>query len=276
MVQSKSPLVNAAWLIRHLEDPGLTILDCRWTLERGAGTEEFLRGHIPGAQFVDLDSDLADPAGPRGRHPLPDPARFGAAMRTKGVRRDGQVVVYDEITGSAARAWWMLRSSGHQRVGVLDGGLRAYLGAGGRLASETRPPAPGDYRATRFTDWLDADEVEASQTRGTVVVDARARDRYLGAPNPLDPRPGHLPGARSLPWTELLQDGELRPLEEVRRLLRGAGLGNGAGVVYCGSGVTSCAILLAMEACGIPGGMLYPGSYSEWARDGNREVALPT
>lgn len=275
VVQCESPLVDAGWLIGHTEDPELVILDCRWTLERGAGAEEFRQGHVPGAQFVDLDSELADPPGPRGRHPLPDPVRFAAAMRSKGVCGRGVVLVYDDVTGSAARAWWMLRSAGHPRVLVLDGGLRAYTGAGGRLTAETSAPVPGDFQSSQFTGWLDADQVASSETRGAVLVDARARDRYMGAPNPLDPRPGHLPGARSLPWTELFQDGELRPLEEVRRLLGGAGLGSGVGVVYCGSGVTSCAVLLALEACGLPAGMLYPGSYSEWAANADREVALP-
>ena len=269
------PLVQPGWLIPNLGSPQLVVLDVRWSLERGAEREAYRRGHIPGARFVDLDAELADPPGERGRHPLPDAERFAASMRRHGVGASSQVVAYDDVTGAAARAWWMLRAAGHQEVAVLDGGLQAYLEAGGELTSAAPEPAPGDFRATGFQGWVGADGLEACRDRGTVVLDARARARFLGQPSPLDPRPGHLPGARSLPWTDLFERGRLRPPPELRRLLGDSGAAAGPVVVYCGSGVTSCAVLLAMEVARTGSGRLYPGSWSEWAADPRRPVHNP-
>ncbi len=274
MADLPSPLVQPSWLLQHQGSPELVVLDVRWSLERGAERDSYRAGHVPGARFVDLDRDLADPPGPGGRHPLPDPGRFAAAMRSCGVSRRSRVVAYDQVTGAAARAWWMLRAAGHPDVAVLDGGLAGYLEAGGHLETEEAEPAPGDFRARDFSGWLGADAVATCRDRGTVVLDARARSRYLGEPNQLDPRPGHLPGARSLPWTELYRSGRVRPAAEVRQLLAELGGRERPVVVYCGSGVTSCAVLLALTAAGLDGGALYPGSWSEWAADPQREVSL--
>jgi thiosulfate/3-mercaptopyruvate sulfurtransferase len=276
MPETPQPLVQPDHLIRQLGASDLVVLDVRWSLERGPERQAYLAGHIPGAEFLDLDQELAAPAGPRGRHPLPAVASFAASMRRHGVSGSSQVVVYDEVTGAAARAWWMLRAAGHRRVAVLDGGLRAYLQAGGRLTAELPSPRPGDFQANGFESWVGADGLETCRDQGSVVVDARARARYLGQPNPLDPRPGHLPGAVSLPWTDLFERGRLRPAAELRRLLGESGAGERPVVVYCGSGVTSCAVLLALEVAGVGGGRLYPGSWSEWAADPSRPVQNPT
>ena len=269
------PLVQPDHLIRQLGAPDLVVLDVRWSLERGAEREAYLAGHIPEAEFVDLDLELAGPAGPRGRHPLPPVESFVASMCRHGLSTGSQVVVYDEVTGAAARAWWMLRAAGHRRVAVLDGGLQAYLEAGGTLTSERPAPRSGDFQAKGFDGWVGADGLETCRDRGSVVVDARARARYLGQPNPLDPRPGHLPGAVSLPWTDLFDRGRLRPAAELRHLLGESGAGDRPVVVYCGSGVTSCAVLLALEVAGGGSGRLYPGSWSEWAADPSRPVQNP-
>ncbi|MDA8396035.1 MAG: sulfurtransferase [Candidatus Dormibacteraeota bacterium] len=275
MPETSPPLVQPGHLIRQLGSPDLVVLDVRWSLERGAERQAHLAGHIPGAEFVDLDLELAGPAGARGRHPLPPVESFAASMRRHGVRASSRVVVYDEVTGAAARAWWMLRAAGHPRVAVLDGSLQAYLEAGGRLTRELPEPRSGDFQATGFEGWVGADGLETCRGRGTLVVDARARARYLGQPNPLDPRPGHLPGAVSLPWTELFERGRLRPRAQLLRLLGESGAGESPVVVYCGSGVTSCAVLLALEVAGIGPGRLYPGSWSEWAADPGRPVQNP-
>ena len=275
MPETPQPLVQPDQLIRHLGAPDLVVLDVRWSLERGAERQAYRAGHIPGAEFVDLDQELAAPAGPRGRHPLPKVESFAADMRRHGVSASSQVVVYDEVTGAAARAWWMLRAAGHRRVAVLDGGLQAYLEAGGRLTSELPAPRAGDFQTTGFESWVGAAGLETCRDEGTLVVDARARGRYLGQPNPLDPRPGHIPGAVSLPWTDLFEEGRLRPAAELRRLLGESGAGDRPVVVYCGSGVTACAVLLALEVAGGGPGRLYPGSWSEWAADPSRPVQNP-
>jgi thiosulfate/3-mercaptopyruvate sulfurtransferase len=276
MPKTSQPLVQPDHLIRHLGAPDLVVLDVRWSLERGAERQAYLAGHIPGAEFLDLDQELAAPAGPQGRHPLPQVESFAASMRRHGVNSSSQVVVYDEVTGAAARAWWMLRAAGHRRVAVLDGGLQAYLEAGGRLTAELPSPRSGDFQAARFEGWVGADGLETCRDQGSVVVDARARARYLGQPSPLDPRPGHLPGAVSLPWTDLFERGRVRPAAELRRLLGESGADDRPVVVYCGSGVTSCAVLLALEVAGLGEGRLYPGSWSEWAADPSRPVQNPT
>ncbi len=269
------PLVQPDQLVGQLGAPDLVVLDVRWSLEQGAEREAYLAGHIPGAEFLDLDLELAGPAGAGGRHPLPKVEDFAASMRRHGVSFSSQVVVYDEVTGAAARAWWMLRAAGHRRVAVLDGGLQAYLEAGGQLTRAKPSTRSGDFQAKGFERWVGADGLETCRDQGSVVVDARARARYLGQPNPLDPRPGHLPGAVSLPWTDLFDRGRLRPAAELRHLLGESGAGDRPVVVYCGSGVTSCAVLLALEVAGGGSGRLYPGSWSEWAADPSRPVQNP-
>ncbi|HVC38743.1 MAG TPA: sulfurtransferase [Candidatus Dormibacteraeota bacterium] len=274
MEQSPPLLVSVAWLDEHRSDPDVAILDVRWALPDGADRESYLAGHIPGARFVDLDQELAGPPGPAGRHPLPEVARFSQAMQAAGVSRGGRVVAYDGGSGAAARAWWLLRAAGHSRAMVLDGGLPSWLAAGHALSAGGDPAEPGDFVADSFQGWISAEETARLLESGEVVLDARSRARFLGQPSALDPRPGHIPGALSFPWTDAYRDGRVIAPAELGQ--RSAELSGGVvpAAAYCGSGVTACSLILALEAAGIAGVRLYPGSWSEWAQDPGRPAAI--
>ena len=269
------PLVDAGWLSARIGEPGLVVADCRWYLDGRSGEAAYRAGHIPGAIHVDLDRHLAGApgTGPR-RHPLPSPEAFAAAMGSLGVSDDDAVVGYDDAGDSvAARLWWMLRVTGHESA-VLDGGLASWSGpveAGPVRRSRARfSPRPWPRRLV-----VDA-EVVASRRAGSVLLDARAAERYRGDVEPVDRRAGHVPGAVSAPWLANLDPESGRMLEagELRR--RYGGLGAGAGrdvIVYCGSGVTACHDLLALEVSGLGPGRLYEGSWSDWSSDPSRPVA---
>ncbi|MFF3904859.1 sulfurtransferase [Streptomyces sp. NPDC001848] len=259
-----------------------TLLDIRWQLSTATATgvvpfdgrAEYAAGHIPGAVFVDLDADLADPPGPVGRHPLPDMERFGAAMRAAGVFSDRPVVVYDGGPGwAAARAWWLLRFTGHPDVRVLDGGLSAWEGP---LASGTEAaPEPGDFRPVPGAlPLLDADGAAALARTG-LLLDARAGERYRGEVEPIDPVGGHIPGAVSAPTAQnLTGTGRFLPQDELAERFKALGATEGIEVgVYCGSGVSAAQEVLALTLAGIPAA-LYVGSWSEWSSDSNRPVAV--
>lgn len=267
-----SPLIGAEELAELLGT--VTVLDVRWQLGSGDGAEEFRRGHLPGARFVDLETALADPPGPRGRHPLPDPERFGLAMREAGVSSREQVVVYDAWQGrAAARAWWLLRHHGHPWVRVLDGGWQAWQEAGGPVETGTPTTAvrgdfepadePHGMRVVEADGLLDVD----------LLVDARAPERYRGEVEPVDPVAGHVPGAVNVPTdTNVDADGRFRSAPVLQSVYADAGIVPGSDVVaYCGSGVTAAHAVLAMEVAGIRAG-LYPGSWSEWVTDPSRPV----
>ncbi|MEU1795675.1 sulfurtransferase [Streptomyces californicus] len=249
------------------------LLDVRWRLGGPHGRADYEAGHLPGAVFVDLDQDLASPAGDGGRHPLPDPEAFGAAMRRAGVGQDTPVVVYDGGQGwAAARAWWLLRWAGHRDVRVLDGGLAAWTGD---LSTDVPHPAEGDFRPKPGAlPTLDADSA-AAFARSGLLLDARAAERYRGDVEPIDRVGGHIPGAVSAPTDENTgPDGRYLPAEQLAA--RFAGLGAEAGAegvgVYCGSGVSGAHQVLALEIAGLTG-ILYPGSWSEWSADPSRPVA---
>ncbi|MGW1233042.1 sulfurtransferase [Streptomyces californicus] len=249
------------------------LLDVRWRLGGPHGRADYEAGHLPGAVFVDLDQDLASPAGDGGRHPLPDPEVFGAAMRRAGVGQDTPVVVYDGGQGwAAARAWWLLRWAGHRDVRVLDGGLAAWTGD---LSTDLPHPAEGDFRPKPGAlPTLDADSA-AAFARSGLLLDARAAERYRGDVEPIDRVGGHIPGAVSAPTDENTgADGRYLPAEQLAA--RFAGLGAEAGAegvgVYCGSGVSGAHQVLALEIAGLTG-ILYPGSWSEWSADPSRPVA---
>jgi thiosulfate/3-mercaptopyruvate sulfurtransferase len=252
------------------------VLDVRWRLgDPTWGRSEYLRGHVPGAQFVDLDSELASPPGRGGRHPLPEPAVFAAAMRRSGVRGDRAVVVYDAADStSAARAWWLLRDAGHPEVHVLDGGLRAWVDAGLPLEQTVRPVPAGDFRPhpgrMPVIDAAGAPRVAAAG----VLLDARTADRFRGEVEPVDPVPGHIPDARSVPALSNLDErGRFLDPAVLRRQFAELGAAPGGEVAaYCGSGVTACQTLLALALAGVDGA-LYPGSWSEWIVDPARPVA---
>ncbi|MFD3649714.1 sulfurtransferase [Streptomyces cyaneofuscatus] len=249
------------------------LLDVRWQLGGPHGRPDYEAGHLPGAVFVDLDTELAGPAGSGGRHPLPDPEAFGAVMRRAGVGQDTPVVVYDGGQGwAAARAWWLLRWTGHLDVRVLDGGLAAWTGD---LSTGIPDPAEGDFRPKPGAlPTLDADAAAALARTG-LLLDARAAERYRGDVEPIDRVGGHIPGAVSAPTTQnVAEDGRYLPAERLAERFTGLGAGkSGEAVgVYCGSGVSGAHEVLALEIAGIRAA-LYPGSWSEWSADPARPVA---
>ncbi|MFG3113485.1 sulfurtransferase [Streptomyces sp. NPDC048197] len=252
------------------------VLDVRYQLGGPPGRPEYEAGHVPGAVYVDLDAELAAPPGPAGRHPLPDLGVFAKAMQAAGVRADRPVVVYDGGQGwAAARAWWLLRWSGHQDVRVLDGGLAAWRAAGGELSRDQQTPEPGDFTPVPGAlPLLTADEAAALARRG-VLLDARAGERYRGEVEPLDRVAGHIPGAVSAPTTENVAEGGtvFRDRAELAERFAALGATPDAEVgVYCGSGVSAAHQVLALAHAGIPAA-LYVGSWSEWSADPSRPVA---
>ncbi len=269
-----SPLITPRRLA-VLEQP-VVLLDVRWQLGGPPGHEEFLRGHIPGAAYVDLETDLADPPGPRGRHPLPDTDRFEAAMRRCGVRAGVQVVVYDAVAGtSAARCWWLLRYHGHRQVKVLDGGWQAWLTDVGHVEEGPTEPKAGDFTARPGAmPVVDADGA-ARVAREGALVDARAPERFRGEHEPVDPVAGHIPGAVNVPTSANLEQpgGRFKDATALTAVYEHAGVRPGREVaVYCGSGVTAAHDVLALESLGLDAA-LYPGSWSEWVHSGARAVA---
>jgi thiosulfate/3-mercaptopyruvate sulfurtransferase len=274
-VVAPGPLVTAGQLAAELAGPGApTVLDCRWTLAGGADRDGYGKGHLPGAVFVDLDRELAAPPGAGGRHPLPAPEAFQAAMRRAGVRHDRPVVAYDQgEPGGAARAWWLLGWFGHPDARVLDGGLGAWVAAGLPLTTETADPDPGDFTARPGgRSLLDAAGAARLAAAG-VLLDARAPARYQGLEEPVDPVAGHIPGARNAPMADLVGDHGLVPPASLRRLLDRHGARPGTPVgAYCGSGVVAAHLVLACEVVGIPAS-LYAGSWSDWVTDPSRPVA---
>ncbi|MDR5868241.1 sulfurtransferase [Halomonas koreensis] len=267
-------LIEAAALRRELDgEAPPRVLDCRARLgDPDAGDRLWREGHVPGSHHLDLDRDLAGPPGEGGRHPLPEPAAFAATLRRLGLDPARPVVVYDDMGGqlAAARAWWMLaRWAGHPDVRVLDGGLRAWQDAGGALPLGREPlPAASDWRpAFRGEDLADAREVFSGRA---LKVDARARARFRGESEPVDPVAGHIPGAVCRPSADNLDaHGRFKAPERLD-----AELPHGESpIAYCGSGVTACHDILAYAVAGRPLPRLYPGSWSEWIRDPARPVA---
>jgi thiosulfate/3-mercaptopyruvate sulfurtransferase len=267
-----SPTVTADWLASHLAS--VVVADVRWSLGAGARRADYQAGHIPGAVFVDLDDHLAGPpSAEEGRHPLPDPQQFADCLGRLGIGDLTPVVAYDDAEGSsAARLWWLLHALGLPAA-VLDGGLASW---GGPLASGesdvepvTRTVRP--WPADRF---VDADHVEhRSGAARTVLIDARSAARYADGDLAIDTRPGHIPGARSAPWTENLDrsTGRFLPRVDLHRRFEALGAAKAELIVaYCGSGITACHDLLALELAGLHHTALFPGSWSAWAADPDR------
>lgn len=252
------------------------LLDVRWALGDPHGREHYRDGHLPGAVFVDLETELADPPSPQaGRHPLPSLQRLQAAARRWGISTGDRVVAYDATGGlAAARAWWLLRWGGLGDVVLLDGGLDAWVRSGGALESGDVEPEPGDVTLTGGgMPVLSIDEAAALPSSG-VLLDARAEERYRGEVEPVDPRAGHVPGAVSAPTTgNLTADGTFRSPAELRERFAALGAVPGTSVgVYCGSGVTAAHEVAALAAAGIEAA-LWPGSWSEWSADTARPAA---
>ena len=263
--------MTADWLREQLGAPkrDLQIVDCRYRLgDPGAGEPMWREGHIRGASFLDVDRDLADPPGERGRHPLPDPGRFEAAARRAGIGQDTLVVAYDEAgEGGAARLWWLLRHFGHRNVTVLDGGLRGWRKQGGELRAGDERTETGDFSA-RSPSMNPASAGELGPG-GPLLLDARVPERYRGEVEPIDPVAGHIPGAVNVPFMELAPEGRFLSPDELRARFDAAGVASGEeAVAYCGSGITACVVALAAEVAGIGPTRLYPGSWSEWSGRG--------
>ena len=269
MSDSFGPAVDAGWLIDHLGAPDLVVVDVRWYLDGRSARDAYRAGHIPGAVFVDLDTQLSAPPSPAGgRHPLPDPADFAAVMSGLGIGDDSRVVAYDDTGGvTAGRLWWMLDALGRPAA-VLDGGIGAWPGdlstdvPAGTSAAFAPQPWPSDRLIT-------ANEIAEGLGTERVILDARSAERYAeGAA--IDPRPGHVPGARSAPATDNLDGGSLHSAEELGERYRSLGAGEAPVVAYCGSGVSACLDLLAMRRARLSDGRLFVGSWSMWGADPDR------
>ncbi|MBP9111218.1 MAG: sulfurtransferase [Polyangiaceae bacterium] len=291
-----SSLVNAKTLQTWIKKDGtgnkdsVVLIDVRWYLTKSplgrTGREEYEAGHLPGALFWDLDRDLSAKEGP-GRHPLPHRDDVIALLERSGISKDTRVVGYDDAGGSiAARLWYVLRRLGHEKVYVLDGGLDAWKREGGALTSDLpAKPLPTKYVAKEpgVSEPIDKQEVVRAAQRGALLLDARSPDRYRGETEPVDARPGRIPGAVNVPWVTNLSSSKefldkvyllakymdilMAPEESSRANLATTEIGTRETIVYCGSGVTACHVILAMHEAGFKYARLYEGSYSDWARD---------
>ena len=263
------PVVDITWWQNRRE--GVVLADVRWYLDGRSGLNAYHQGHLPGAVFVNLDRWLSGAGSPReGRHPLPDPEVFAQGMARLGIADNSTVVAYDDVGGViAARLVWMLRATGHDAA-LLDGGLGVYHGPLEQVSPSFLPAVftPRPWPGERLAD------INNAADPANTVLDARTRERYRGEHDPLDPRPGHIPGARNLPCRENLdKHGRFLPVEQLRQRFQAVGVTNGVSVIsYCGSGVTACHNLLALELAGLGHGRLYPGSWSQYSHASDRSV----
>jgi thiosulfate/3-mercaptopyruvate sulfurtransferase len=268
-------LVTTDWLAAHLGDPDLRVVDVRWYLDPARrGRDAYAAGHVPGAVFLDVDADLSAPGGgrgrPAGRHPWPAAEQVSRVMSAAGIGAGTRVVAYDDQAGAvAARLWYVLRAHGHDDVAVLDGGLARWLAEGRPLTTDVPTVSPRVFEARLRPGFVlgKADVIARDPARP--LLDARAPERYRGETEPIDPRAGHVPGARSAPFSANLTGGPpaiFRPPAELRARYAALGAEDSAPIVYCGSGVTACHDLLALHLAGL-GGSLYGGSWSEWSAD---------
>ena len=279
-----SLLVTTEELARHLDDPDWIVIDTRHDLTKPeVGPRAYAEGHIPGACFMHVDHDLAaHKTGKNGRHPLPDLETFAAKLRERGVGSGKQVVVYDDLGGNyAVRLWWMLRWLGHDKVALLDGGWPLWVKEGRPVSKEVPPPRKGTFvPRPHLGDVVDAHFVQRfAESHAMKLVDARAAERFTGKQEVIDPVAGHIPGAVNRFWKDNLEaDGRFKAAAKLRPEFEAllAGLAPTQVVHMCGSGVTACHNIFAMELAGMPGSKLYPGSWSEWVADASRPVATGT
>jgi len=274
-------LISTQELADMLSAPNLVLCDVRHDLTQPDdwGRSEYTQAHLPHAQFVGIDRDLsAAKNGTNGRHPLPYPDAAAELFGRLGIGRDSQVVAYDQGNGMfAARLWWMLRWLGHDAVAVLDGGFAKWLREGRTTTTQLPEPRATPFDIRRVTPTVSASGIMASLPQHTLLlVDARAPARFRGDVEPLDPVAGHIPGARNRPFAQNLNaDGTFKPPATLRAEFDAvlAGTPHEQVVHQCGSGVTACHNILAMEIAGLSGTRLYPGSWSEWCSDPARPVA---
>lgn len=277
-------LIDAATLSQHLEDPQWVILDCRHDLMNpNAGLDSFAIGHIDGAQFANVDTDLSGAKTGAdgkflGRHPLPGRIALIETLRGFGINDDTQVVAYDAHGGMfAARLWWLLRWVGHPAVAVLDGGLVAWQASGLPMVTHAERRTPGAItERAALVSTVSVDEVVGNlSTQERTVVDARANDRYRGENETIDPVGGHIPGAKNRFFKDnLTADGRFKDAAQLKAEFAPLFGQPSKAIMQCGSGVTACHNLLALEVAGLPGAALYPGSWSEWVADPSRPVAI--
>jgi thiosulfate/3-mercaptopyruvate sulfurtransferase len=273
-------LVTTDWLAGRLEDPGARVVDCRWSLDPSrSGRKAYAAGHLPGAVFLDIDTDLSAPGGrrggPLGRHPWPSADQVARVMGTAGIGPGVRVVAYDDQAGAhAARLWYLLRAYGHDEVAVLDGGFVKWLADGYPTTTVVPSPSPVVFTPRPRAGFVVTKDDLARPEAGRLVLDARAPDRYRGDAEPIDPRAGHVPGARNAPYTANLTSGPapvFRSPDDLRAHYASLGADRAEPVVYCGSGITACHDLLALHLAGLPG-RLYAGSWSEWSADASLPV----
>lgn len=280
MLRLPGPLVSVDWLASNLTDPGLRIADVRWSLAGPPGRELYADGHLPGAVFLDADRGLSSPGEGPGRHPVPTAAKLAGVLGSSGIGDEHAVVAYDDAGGSiASRLWWLYRHFGHDGAcAVLDGGIDAWTDAGHSLT----PDLP-DHAAATWTpgepvdDLLGTDAVAAMLGGETLLLDARAAERYRGETEPIDPRAGHIPGAVNAPFAaNLAPDGCFLPPDALRARYESLGAGQRPVVAYCGSSLSATHDLLALTLAGFTGARLYEGSWSDWSSDPARPAAAGT
>jgi thiosulfate/3-mercaptopyruvate sulfurtransferase len=277
-------LVSTEWLAQYINNPDLRIVDVRWYLfdKDKTGYSEYLRGHVPGAVFMDLDRDLASPPGlGPGRHPLPKADVFAQAAARAGIAADKHVIAYDDRgAASAARLWWLLRYFGHDRVSLLDGGISKWVEEKRPLQTEI-PTVPESHFVPhpRPEMVVDANMVDRLHNDPrALVLDVRVAERYEGKIEPIDPRAGHVPGAKNAPYPGNLQpDQRFLSAEELRRRFEALGAGDKDKIVsYCGSGVNACQNIFALHLAGLTNALLYEGSWSDWSSTPSRPLAIGT
>jgi thiosulfate/3-mercaptopyruvate sulfurtransferase len=274
-------LISAHELAQHVNDPNWLIVDARFDLAKpDSGEEAYRADHIPNAVYAHLDRDLSSPRAPAtGRHPLPAPQHFETTLRAWGVTPSMQVIAYDADNGAhAARLWWLLRWVGHKSVAVLDGGLKSWREAGLPESQDIPNRSRSQFTVRPENSlWLDADDVwNKVQDPQWRLLDARGAERYAGKVEPIDPVAGHIPGAVNHPFNRNLNSNArfLSPIDLNQQYSASqGGVSDEHTIVMCGSGVTACHLLLAMEVAGKPGAKLYAGSWSEWIRDPSRPIA---
>jgi len=275
------PLVTTEWLAAELGAPSLRIADVRWYLDPARrGRDAYQAGHIPGAVFLDMDVDLSAPGGgrglPAGRHPWPGKDQFERVMSAAGIGPETRVVAYDDQAGAmAARLWYLLRAYGHDAVAVLDGGLPKWTAEGRPVETSSVNPPPAAFVARPREGWVLDKAAMVREAPRSLVLDARAAERYRGDSDPIDPRAGHIPGGRNAPYKDNLSGAAIpvfRAPGELRARYEALGADRDEPIVYCGSGVTACHNLLALELAGLRG-RLYAGSWSEWSADPSLPVA---
>lgn len=273
-------LISASQLHQCLSEPKMVVVDCQFDLaDAAAGRAAYEAGHIAGARYAHLGDDLSSPiTSTSGRHPLPNPTQLADKFGNWGINSQTQIVAYDNTSGAfASRLWWLARWLGHSAIAVLDGGLSAWIKAGFNTTTEVPAPTPATFTSRASDDlWLTTDAMLEKLAAGDLtIVDARKHERYLGKVEPIDPVAGHIPGAVNLPFADNWNsEGCFHTPEKLRQRFEGVADRPAPQIAHsCGSGITACVNLLAMEHAGLPNSKLYAGSWSEYIRDTSRPVA---